>query len=347
VPPGPLKRDGAALTTPRAASSRLSLIVRNVETSISIDRIREASETIDPVFRDSPQYACEPLSDRLGVATILKVECANPIRSFKGRGTDFLLQRLGRQAAGFVCASAGNFGQGMAYAARKRGDRLTVFAAVAANPLKVDRMRALGADVVLEGADFDAAKVAAKARAERTGAVYVEDGLLPEIAEGAGTIAVELGRMDGPLDAIFVPLGNGSLINGIGTWTKRFSAATRVIGVCAAGAPAMELSWRAGQPTTTDATHTIADGISVRVPIAEALAVMRSAVDEVMLVSDEEIVAAMRALFTDAGLVVEAAGAAGVAAIAKRAGEFAGRRVATPICGGNLTPEQIKRWLLQ
>jgi threonine dehydratase len=319
--------------------------LRSVKNSISIDGIREAAEAIDPVFRDSPQYVCEPLSDRLGVATILKVECINPIRSFKGRGTDFLLTRLGRHAAGFVCASAGNFGQGMAYAARKRGDPMTVFAAVTANPLKIDRMRALGADVVLEGADFDEAKAAAKQHASRTGSMYVEDGLIPAIAEGAGTIAVELGRLEEPLDAVFVPLGNGSLVNGIGTWVKEFSPATRVIAVCATGAPSMELSWRAGKPVSTNAAHTIADGISVRVPVPEALTAMRSTVDEVMLVSDDEIIAAMRLLFLAAGLVVEPAGAAGVAAIAKRAGDFAGHRVATPICGGNLTEEQIERWL--
>jgi len=315
-----------------------------VDDSISIDRIREASETIDPVFRDSPQYVCEPLTDRIGVSTILKVECINPIRSFKGRGTDFLLQRLGRHASGFVCASAGNFGQGMAYAARKRGDPMTVFAAVTANPLKIERMRALGAEVVLEGADFDEAKAAAKQHAGRTGSMYVEDGLIPAIAEGAGTIGVELGRLEEPLDAVFVPLGNGSLINGIGTWVKKFSPATKVIAVCATGAPAMEKSWRAGKPVTA-AAQTIADGISVRVPVPEALMAMRATVDEVMLVSDDEIIAAMRLLFLDAGLVVEPAGAAGVAAIAKRALEYAGRRVATPICGGNLTEEQIGRWL--
>ncbi len=316
-----------------------------MERVISIERIREASEAIDPVFRDSPQYVCEPLTDQLGVTTILKVECVNPIRSFKGRGTDYLLHRLEHQAGGLVCASAGNFGQGMAYAARKRGDRLTVFAAVSANPLKIKRMRALGADVVLEGADFDAAKAAAKARAQRTGALYVEDGLLPEIAEGAGTIAVELGRLHEPLDAIFVPLGNGSLVNGIGTWVKHFSPSTKVIAVCAAGAPAMELSWGAGEPVTTETATTIADGISVRVPVPEALTAMRSTVDEVMLVSDAEILAAMRMLFSDAGLVVEPAGAAGIAAIAKRRDEFAGHRVATPICGGNMTQEQVRQWL--
>jgi threonine dehydratase len=275
----------------------------------------------------------------------LKVECVNPIRSFKGRGTDYLLHRLGPRPGGLVCASAGNFGQGMAYAARKQGDSLTVFAAVSANPLKVERMRALGADVVLEGADFDSAKAAAKARAERTGALYVEDGLLPEIAEGAATMALELGRMEPPLDAIFVPLGNGSLVNGIGTWVKHSSPSTRVIAVCAAGAPAMELSWKAGKPITTETAETIADGISVRVPVPEALTAMRGTVDEVMLVTDEEILAAMRMLLLDAGLVVEPAGAAGVAAVAKRRVEFGGRRVATPLCGGNLTAEQIQRWL--
>jgi threonine dehydratase len=313
--------------------------------AISVDRIREAAEVIDPAFKDTPQFLAESMSERLGLSLVLKVECVNPIRSFKGRGTDYLLHRIGDRPQGFVCASAGNFGQGMAYAARKRGQRLIVFAAVTANPLKVSRMRALGAEVVLAGADFDAAKTAAKQHAHAIGALYVEDGLLPEIAEGAGTIALELGRMDEPLDAIFVPLGNGSLINGIGTWFKHFSPDCRVIGVCAEGAPSMELSWRAGKPVSTESMTTIADGIGVRVPVPEALAAMRTAVDEVMLVSDEEILDAMRMLFLEAGLVVEPAGAAGLAAVAERRKELEGQRVATPLCGGNLTEDQIRRWL--
>ena len=314
--------------------------------AISLDRIREAADVIDPAFRDTPQYVCETLSERLGVVIVLKVECVNPIRSFKGRGTDYLLHRTPSRPQGFVCASAGNFGQGMAYAARKRNQGLTVFAAVAANPLKVSRMRALGAEVVLAGADFDAAKAAAQEHARMSGGLYVEDGRRPEIAEGAGTIALELERMNQPLDAMFVPLGNGSLINGIGTWIKRFSPATSVIGVCAAGAPAMELSWRAGKPVSTDAAATIADGIAVRVPVPEALVAMRGTVDEVMLVSDDELLDAMRWLFWETGLVVEPAGAAGLAAVAKRRDEFQGRRVAIPICGGNLTEDQIRRWLV-
>ena len=316
-----------------------------VDASISIDRIEEAARVIDPVFRDTPQFVCEPLSARLGVTTVLKVECVNPIRSFKGRGTDYLLHSVGPQPKGLVCASAGNFGQGMAYAARKRGLPMTVFAALGANPLKVERMRALGATVVLEGQDFDDAKEAAVRHADETGAFYVEDGLLGPIAEGAGTVAYELGRMPEPLDACIVPLGNGSLVNGMGTWLKRRSPATRVIAVCPSGAPSMFLSWRHGKPMSTPAIDTIADGIAVRVPVPEALEIMFATVDEVMLVTDTEIIESMRWLHSDTGLVVEPAGAAGIAAVARLRAELAGKRVAVPLTGGNMTEEQLRLWL--
>ncbi|HUZ87774.1 MAG TPA: pyridoxal-phosphate dependent enzyme [Candidatus Baltobacterales bacterium] len=316
-----------------------------MDAAISVENINQAAGLIDPVFRDSPQFVCEPISERLDVETLLKVEFVNPIRSFKGRGADYLVQRLGEDAAGgLVCASAGNFGQGMAYACRKAGRKITVFASRAANSLKIERMRALGAEVVLEGEDFDAAKDAAKHRASVSGARYIEDGLLGPISEGAGTIAVELGRLENPLDAIFVPLGNGALVNGIGAWLKHASARTRVIAVCSSEAPAMERSWREGRPISAPA-GTIADGIAVRVPVAEALEIMRQTVDEVMLVSDAEILETMRMLFSLAGLAVEPAGAAGMAAIAQRRGEWAGRRVATPLCGSNLTAEQLHDWL--
>ena len=315
-----------------------------MDASISIDRIREAAEVIDPVFLDTPQFVCEPLSGRIGVTTLLKVESVNPIRSFKGRGTDYLLDRLGVDRRGIVCASAGNFGQGMAYACRKRSRPLTVFGARTANPLKVERMRALGATVRLEGDDFDEAKEAAKRHAQENDELYIEDGMLGAIGEGAGTIAAELMTNSESLHAVFVPLGNGSLVNGIGTWFKRFSPTTRMVAVCADAAPSMALSWRAHKPVIAPST-TIADGIAVRVPVAEAVGLMAGTVDEVMLVSDQEMKAAMRALFADAGLAVEPAGAAGVAAIIQRAEEFEGKRVATPLTGGNLTEQQARDWL--
>jgi threonine dehydratase len=305
-----------------------------VGAAVSVDRIREAARLIDPVFLNSPQL----VSESLGPNIVLKVETINPIRSFKGRGTDYLLHRLGTEWREIVCASAGNFGQGMAYACRKRGLALKVFASDSANPLKIERMRALDATVKLVAGDFDDAKDAAR----RDGGLFIEDGLLGPIAEGAGTIAVELEGAQ-PLDAVFVPLGNGALVNGVGTWLKHH-ASTKVIAVCAAGAPSMALSWQSHRPTSA-ASDTIADGIAVRVPVPEAVAIMEKTVDDVMLVSDDEMRAAMRALFYDAGLLVEPAGAAGLAAIFQRREEYLGKRVATILTGGNLTEQQIRDWL--
>jgi threonine dehydratase len=311
---------------------------------LSLARIEEATRVVDPVFLNTPQFVSEPLGERLGCELTVKVETLNPIRSFKGRGTDFLLHRAGATEP-LVCASAGNFGQGLAYAARGRGVPLTVFAAETANPLKVARMRALGAEVRLEGADFDGAKAAARAFAERQGLRFVEDGREPEIAEGAGTIGLELSRLAGRLDAVLVPLGNGALLAGVGAWLKAHAPTVEVLGVCAASAPAMERSWRSGTLQVTESAETIADGIAVRLPVPEALADLRGRVDDVLLVDEGDMVRAMRLVFQEMGVVVEPAGVVGVAALLAHGARFAGRRVATVLCGGNLTPAQVARWI--
>jgi threonine dehydratase len=231
----------------------------------------------------------------------------------------------------------------MAYAARKLGHRVTVFAAANASAIKVERMRGLGAEVVLQGEDFDSAKEAARAHSEKTGALFVEDGALSPIAEGAGTIAVELTRVDDPIDAILVPLGDGALVTGIGVWMRRASPSTRIIGVVAEGAPAMELSWHAAKLVSTESIATIADGIAVRVPVASAVEEVRSAVDDVMHVSDAEMIEGMRVLLGRAGLVVEPAGAAGIAAAKKLRNQLAGKRVAVIVTGGNISPDAFER----
>lgn len=314
---------------------------------LSLASIAAAAGGIDPVFTRSPQYDCEALSDSLGCSALLKFELLNPIRSFKGRGADwYVQQRLadGRSDA-LVCASAGNFGQALAYACRARGIALTVFAAENANPLKLERMRALGAQVRLHGIDFDSAKQAAREQAALIGADFVEDGREPAISEGAGSIAVELLRDDPALDALLVPLGNGALLNGIARWSKACAPATRVVGVVSSGAPAMAQSWRAGHRVFGQQVATIADGIAVRVPVDEALADMRGLVDDVIEVDDAFLVEAMRRLHRHAGVVVEPAGAAGIAALIAQRDTWAGRRVASVLCGGNLSSQQIRQWL--
>lgn len=310
---------------------------------LSPARIERATASIDPVFLDSPQFEAESLGGRLGCRLVVKVETVNPIRSFKGRGACRFVAGVD-PAERLVCASAGNFGQAMAYACRLRGMPLVVYAAVDASPLKVERMRALGADVRLEGDDFDAAKDAARAYAATTGARMVEDGLEPAISEGAGTMAVELLRGPWHLDATVVPLGNGAMLGGVARWVTERSPSTEIVAVQATGAPAMARSWREGTIVEHPA-ETIADGIAVRVPIPAAVDDMRALVDDVVLVDDEITIAAMRLCHAELGLVLEPAGAVGVAAILATPQRWAGRTVATILCGGNLVPGQMARWL--
>ena len=223
---------------------------------------------------------------------------------------------------------------------------MVVFAAESANRLKLERMRELGADVRLAGCDFDEAKQHARAFADETGAHFIEDGREPAIAEGAGTIAMELGRWPQIFDFALIPLGNGALLAGIGTWMKATSPTTRRIGVCAAGAPSMARSLQHEVPESTESVATIADGIAVRVPVPEALTDLAGVVDEVLLMDDQTLIAAMQLAFRHHGLVVEPAGVAGLAAALTFRDRFQGTSVVTPLCGGNLTAEQIREWLL-
>jgi threonine dehydratase len=316
---------------------------------IRLQEIVRAHSVIDPVFLNSPQYDCEPLSEALGCQLTLKIETINPIRSFKGRGADFLISKLKAEAAGtrqpIVGASAGNWGQALGYSCRAAGQSLILYASVNASPLKVERMRALGADVRLAGVDFDASKFAARDFADASGLRMVADGLDVEASEGAGTMAIELLVDGAQYDAVVVPLGNGAMLTGIARWFKAVSPATTIYGVCAAGADAMEKSWRSGKILQPSSIATIADGIGVRVPIPEAVKDMNGIVDDVLLVEDSSIIDAMRLLHQQAGLMTEPSGAAGVAALMVHRERFAGQRVATIVCGGNLTQEQIRQWL--
>jgi len=310
---------------------------------LSLANIEEASRVIDPVFRNSPQIAFDTLSDILGAETVLTVETLNPIRSFRGRGPSYYVHQLTDKTP-LIAASAGNYGQGLAVAAKARGIPFTVFAAEKANPLKVERMRALGAEVVLGGTDFDAAKARARAHAEKNGYPFVEDGKEPAVSEGAGSMAVELLAWPDPFDAVLVALGNGALINGVGAWIKAHAPETEVIGVCATGAPSMQRSWQTGTVVTTEAVDTIADGIGVRVPVPEALDDMKDTVDDVVLVDDQTTLKAMRLLLLHTGLLIEPSGAVGVAAHLADPDRFCGKRVATILCGGNVTEEQFQAW---
>jgi len=311
------------------------------------DRIIAAAGTIDPVFTNSPVLRDTGLDARFSASLALKVETLNPIRSFKGRGTDFLFQTFGAEKPHTViAASAGNFGQGLAVAARKHGAKCIIYVAGDANPLKVAAMRRFGAEIRVAGDDLDSAKSTARQDANALGGLFVEDGEIAAISEGAGTIAHELHR-DGQLgDIMLIPLGNGALSTGIGTYVKSVRPETKIIAVAAAGAPSMALSFAQERYVETESVNTIADGIAVRQPVPIALDAMKGTIDEVVTVPDDMIVQAMRLCFYDLSLVVEPAGAAGLAALVADPARFKGAQLSTVLCGGNVTPDQARNWFL-
>jgi len=198
---------------------------------------------------------------------------------------------------------------------------------------------------VLDGADFDAAKLLGKERARASGVRFVEDGLDLETIEGAGTMGLEWLTMPNPPDTLVIPLGNGAMFNGVAFAVKSIRPDIRIVAVQAAGAPAMIESWRSGRVVVHDTIRTIADGIGVRVPIPESLGDMEGLIDEAVLVSEAALVEAMRLLHRHVGVVAEPSGGAGVAALVERPDLFRGRFVGTIVCGGNLTVEQMDTWL--
>ncbi len=308
----------------------------------SVEEIARAARGLDPVFAHSPLLERTTLDDDSGARVALKAETLNPIRSFKGRGAVTWMREAGTGAPGVVCASAGNFGQGLAYAARTAGMPCHVFVGRTANPAKVDAMRRLGAHVEVGGEDYDAAIETARAFAADSGLRFVQDGRDPWIAAGAGTIALELTEAGVRPDVALVPVGNSALILGIAVWLRHLEPGVRVVGVCAEGAPAPALSWRKGEPVASERVATVADGIGIREPFPESVAGMLELVDDMVIVSEERLRAAVRRLAAATGLLVEAAGAAGVAALLADPGAFRGARVFTPLCGANLPPDALE-----
>jgi threonine dehydratase len=284
------------------------------------EAIRAAADAIDPVFTGSPQFVHEGLSARLGVPVVVKVETVNPIRSFKGRGTWVAVHGLvGEGRIGpdrpVVVASAGNFGQGVAYAARAIGVPAVVFTSRNANRGKLSRMRALGATVIESGEDFDDARTASEAYVTERGAELLVDGDDRRISTGAATLALELTEAidAGLLPALAVaavPVGNGALINGVGSWLRHASPSTRIVGVQATGADAMTRSFAAGRPIDTEAAATYADGIASRIAVPAAVELMAGRVDSMLTVSDDELRAGQRELTEALGITVEGAAAA-------------------------------------
>ncbi len=311
---------------------------------LTIENIEAAIQLIDACFLNSPQYHCKHLSDHLELDLFAKIETLNPIRSFKGRGAEVLAAKAVKNQK-IICASAGNFGQAMAYACVKRGIDITVYASTKASDLKVSMMRSLGAEVILAGDDFDEAKQIARSEAGRLDARFVEDSMDIETLEGTGTIGLELLDLPVSLDAVLVSLGNGALTSGIGRVFKAKQPHVKIIAIQSEGAPAMVESIKENKIINHGSVNTIADGIAVRVPVPQALKDLNQLVDDALLVSDDAIVKAMKLVHQHVGIVCEPSAAVGIAAIMENKNLLKGKKVATILCGGNLTEDQLRKWL--
>jgi threonine dehydratase len=296
-------------------------------TDLSPARIAAATDSIDPVFLKTPQFADEQLSAVLQREVVVKNETTTPIGSFKGRGAWMLAEQLD-PARMWVCSTAGNFGQGLAYAARSRGASVEAFVSPDVPEAKVAAMRALGARVHVS----ERPGRAASEQAATSDRLLVVDGLYPAMAEGAGTIGLELDA-SGPFEVAVVQVGDGALISGVACWLKAARPETRVVGVCASGAPAMARSFAAGHVVSTPGTDTIATALAISEPLVESLARIMALVDEIVLVDDDELRRAQRLIRETLDLAVEPAGAAGVAALARHGARLPPGRTAVLLTG--------------
>jgi threonine dehydratase len=295
----------------------------------------------------TPLVRFPALCRALGCEAYLKLENLQPIGVFKVRGGLYLMSRLGaaERAAGVITASTGNHGQSVAYAAREYGIRAIVAVPRGANPLKVEAIRALEAEVVPIGRDFDEAREWAEAEAGAKGYRYVHPANEPDIVAGVGTISLEILEALPQVEAILVPVGGGSCLAGQAVVAKSMKPTVRLIGVQAEGAPAVTLSWRARRIIETPAADTFAEGLQTRVPFLLTLGLILQHADEMVLVSDAEIRQAMLLLLETARQVAEGAGAAPVAAALRLREQLAGKTVCLVLSGGNVALDALRHLL--
>jgi threonine dehydratase len=309
--------------------------------AITLDDVLDARERIAPHLRPTPLYRYPVLDELVGADVFVKHENHQPVGAFKVRGGVNLVSRLdaGERRRGVVTASTGNHGQSIAFAARLFGVRAIVCVPERANPVKVASMRGLGAELVFHGRDFDDARERAELLAERDGLRYVHSGDEPHLIAGVATETLEILEAEPAIDAVVVPIGGGSGAAGACVVAKALGGAA-VIGVQSDAAPAAYRSWREGR-LVEDRTGTCAEGLATRTAFELPQRILRESLDDFVLVDDDEILAAQAVMIESTRNLVEAAGAAPLAAALRLRERLAGRRVALVASGGNASREQL------
>jgi threonine dehydratase len=305
-------------------------------------RVAAAYECIRPLVRETPVEESAAMADRSGATVLLKLEHLQHTGSFKFRGASHKIALLtaGEAARGVVAASNGNHGLGVAAAARTRSIAAEVFVSSTVSPAKARRIESFGARIRTAGSDPLTAELAARHAAESSGRVFISPYNDLDVIAGQGTIAVELNRQAPHLDAVFVAVGGGGLIAGVGACLKSVSPDTQIIGCWPENSPVLYRCMQAGQvidvpekPTLSESTSGGLERHSVTVDLC------RDVIDRAIFVPEGEILAAMRLVLEAEHWVIEGAAAVAVAAFRQDAHRWAGKTVAIILCGRNVSPE--------
>jgi threonine dehydratase len=301
-----------------------------------------ARDRIAPYLRPTPLYRYPALDAVTGARLRVKHENHLPVGAFKVRGGVNLIGQLsgGERERGVASASTGNHGQSIAYAADLFGVRATIFVPRGANPVKVESMQALGAQIVFYGRDFDDAREECEKQAAEQGYRYIHSGNEPDLIAGVGTYALEILAERPDTEVIVVPIGGGSGAAGTCIVAKAVRSSIEVIGVQSAAAPAAYESWRAGT-LVEHSNATFAEGLATRTAFELPQQIMRDLLDDFVLVSDADLAQATRIMIEKTRNLVEPSGAAALAAVLADPARFAGRNVTVVCSGGNISPAQL------
>ena len=308
--------------------------------------VLQARRLIAKYLRPTPLYRYAALDKLVGAAVYVKHENHLPVGAFKLRGGINLLAQLTpeERARGVITASTGNHGQSVAYAARLFGVKAIIVVPNGANPLKVEAMQNLGAEVLFRGRDFDEAREAVEDLAEERNLRYIHSANEKLLIAGVATYTLEILEEQPDIDYIFVPIGGGSGASGACVVAKAVNPRIQVIAVQAEAAPAAYLSWKEGKLMEA-ASETFAEGLATRVGFTLPQAILRDLLDDFVLVSDDEMRQAMRILLEKTHNLAEGAGAAPLAGAIKVKERLQGKKVAVIQSGGNTSLQHLREAL--
>jgi len=316
--------------------------------NLPLSVVHDAQEFLRKCLPRTRLVEAPSLSRRTGANVFLKLESELPTGSFKPRGALYTLHvnSQERRIRGVVASSTGNHGAAVAFAARQLGVPAFVFLPQNPNPVKRAKIEALGAKIFESGHDLGDAFDAAAAYARAEDMYLLNDATDPDLPFGPATIACEILEEMPDADAIYAPMGDTALIRGISGAAKQISQKIAIVGVQAERAPSYYLSWKSGRATTTPTCDTIADGLATRTPHAENVRAIKEVVDDVKLVTEDQMLTAVRNLLLDEHLVVEPSGAATTAAVL-RDGASAGGKIVLIVSGANIAPDVLRRALAE